>query len=352
MLSSTVHIKAHHSIIDSRGRQARAMENRTDESMILNSRDKLIVAIEGGLILLINFSALTGNLLMCFIMFKKPRFHTTTNAFIVSLAMCYMFASCLVMPFTAGSLMAGKWSFGQVSCDIQGFVFHIFTWVSLQTLTILAASRYFKVARLPFYNKLFSVNGSIGIIMSIWALVVVVLIVPITFGTATFQFYPERSICSMPLSRENQNENIINTVITLALFTTLPIISIIAWCAIRRHEAFIFTCLEFERSQRRSEIDLKAIAEERKTNKILLALITEVILLWLPAIIVKMLEFPIQSVSSPRQVQLASTFLWFAVPVLHPVTYGILCRPFAKEVIRVLPRSSLRRNKVHAEDVV
>lgn len=351
MLTSTVHVNVH-SILCSIGRQTWEMENRSDDSSILNSRDKLTVAIEGGLALLINLAALTGNFLMCFVMFKKPRFHTATNTFIVSLAMCYMFASCLVIPFTAGSLMAGKWPFGQATCDIQGFVFLTFTWVSLQTLTILAASRYFKVAHFPFYNKWFSLNRSIGMILTIWVLAVLVLIIPLTFRTATFQFHPKRSICSMPLSKENQTENITNTVITLALFAALPITSIIAWCANRRHEAYIRTSLEFERSQTRSEDDLRAIAEERKTNKILLALIAEVILLWFPAIVIKMLEFPTQSVNTPRQIQLASTFLWFAVPVFHPITYGVLCRPFVKEAIKVIPRSSLRRNKIHAEEAI
>lgn len=302
--------------------------------------------------LLINVTALTGNFLMCFVIFKKQRFHTTTNIFIVSLAMCYLFAACLVMPFTVGALMAGRWPFGQVSCDIQGFVFLTFTCVSMQTLTILAASRCFRVASLPFYGKWFSRNRSFGMIITIWVLVVMVLIVPMTFGTATFQFHPKISLCSMPSSKENQTVNITNTVITLTFYITLTVISMVALCAIRRHEAFIRSSFLFERSQRRSEIDLKAIAEERKTNQILSALITEVLLLWLPTIIIKMLEFPTQSVSSPRQVQLASTFLWFAVPVLHPITYGVLSRPFAKEVTRVLPRSSLRRNKVHAEHAI
>ena len=325
------------------------MQNQSEDSMMLHSRDKLTVAIEGGLILLMNFTALTGNFFLCWVIFKKQRFHTTTNTFIVSLAMCYLFAACLVMPFTTGALMSGRWPFGNVSCDIQGFVFLILTWASLQTLTILAASRYFRFANLPFYSKWFTVNRSFGMIITIWILVVVLLIVPITFGTATFQFHSQRSVCSMPSSKQNQTVNVTNTVITLIFYLTLTVISLVAICAIRRHEAFICSSALLEKSQRRSEIDLKAIAEERKTNKILLALITEVLLLWLPAIIIKMLEFPTQLVSSPRQVQLASTFLWFAVPVLHPITYTVLSRPFAKEVTRVLPRSSVRRNKVHAE---
>jgi len=188
--------------------------------------------------------------------------------------------------------------------------------------------------------------------LTIWVLVIVVLIVPMTFGTATFEFHPQRSLCSMPLSKQNQTVNILNAVITLAFYLMLTVISMVAVCAIRRQKVHDRSSAVFERSQRKSEIELKAIAEERKTNQISLALITEVLLLWLPAIIIKMLEFPTHSESSPRQVQLTSTFLWFAVPVLHPITYAVLSRTFAKEVTRVLPRSSLRRNKVHAEHAI
>ena len=303
--------------------------------------------------LLMNLTALTGNFFLCWVIFKKPRFHTTTNTFILSLAMCYLFAACLVMPFTDGALMAGRWPFGRISCDIQGFVFLTLTWVSLQTLTVLAASRCFGFTNLPFYSKWFSLNRSFGMIVTIWVLVVVVLIAPMTFGTATFEFHPQRSLCSMPSSKQNQTVNIINTVITLAFYFMLTVISMVAVCAIRRQKAHIRSSAVFERSQGRSEIDLKAIAEERKAHQISLALTTEVLLLWLPALIIKMLEFSTQSAEScPRQVQLASTFLWFAVPVLHPITYAVLSRPFAKEVTRVILRSSLRRNKVHAEHAI
>ena len=300
--------------------------------------------------LIISFAAFMGNSLMCFVMFKKPRFHTASNVFVVSLAICYMFAACLVMPFTAGTLVAGRWPFGRVLCDIQGFTFLNLIWVSLLTLTIMAASRYFKVTNLSFYNKWFTLDRSIGMIMIFWVLAAAVLVVQITFGTATFQLSPEKSICYMPSRSKNQTENIINTVITLLLYTMLTIISIIAWSAIRRHGNH--SPFNLERTQSKSAIELKTVAEERRTYRVLLAMITETLLIWLPAIIIETLEFAVESVSLPRQVHVASTFLWFTVSALHPITYGISYKPFAKEVVQVLPRSSLRRNKVHAEQAV
>lgn len=302
--------------------------------------------------MLINVTALIGNLLMCFVMYKKPRFHTTTNTFTVSLAMCHMFTACLVMPFTAGPMLAGKWPFGQVLCDIQGFAFLVLTWVPLQLLTVMVVSRFLKVTKLALYNKWFSLNRCIGMVMAIWVLDVMVLIFLITLGATTFQFSSERSLlCSIPLSYENQNVNITNAVITLALYISLLIISIIAWCAIRRHEPIIRS--SFQMRRRISLIDMKTTEKERKTNQVLLALITEVLLFWLPLIIIQIMEFSTQPVTTiPRQVYLAFTFLWFAVPVLHPVTYLALFRPFSREVLRVLPSTRWRQNNVHAEHTV
>lgn len=297
-----------------------------------------------GLMLLLNFTALTGNLLMCVVLYKKPRFHTTANTFILSLTICHVFTASLVMPFTAGSLEVGEWTFGQSLCDIQGFVFLTLTWVSLQLLTIMVVCRCFKVTQMVFHDKWFALNRSFGMIMTIWVFDEVVLIFPAILGGATFQFSPKRSLpCTRHLSREDQTVNILNRVITLALYATLLITSIMALCAIRRNAAT-------SRARRRvTVVDMRIAAEEKRSDKVLLALTTEVLLTWMPIVIILLME-PVMVISP--QVHLASAFLWFSVPVLHPVTCGVLYRPFSREVPRVAPSKRLRSNKVHAEHTI
>lgn len=96
--------------------------------------------------------------------------------------------------------------------------------------------------------------------------------------------------------------------------------------------------------------DMRIATEAKITDKVLLALTMEILLIWIPIIIIKLVEFPTQPIMAiPHQAHLASTFLWFAVPVLHPVTYGALYKPFSREVLRVVPIKRLRQNKVHAE---
>lgn len=323
------------------------MEKSQQDSTMLTLRDRPTVVIEAGLLLLVNVFAFTGNLLICLVMYNKPRFHTTTNTFTLALSVCYEFIACLVMPFAVGSLISGKWVFGQVLCDIQAFSFLTLTWISLLTLTILTVSRFFQVTHLSIYNKWFSLNRCYGMVMIIWVVVIAGLICAEAVGIATFRFSPHESLCSISFSKEKSSQHTTYAVVTLVFYITLPVVSLIILIAIRRHNANVHSIIQ--PLQRRSDQDVKKSAQEHRTNCILLALTIGVLVFWLPAVVIKILSFPIRL---PRQVHLVSTLFWFAVPALHPVIYGALHRPFTREVLRVLPLSRKRKNRVHAEEAI
>ena len=280
-------------------------------------------------------------------MYNKPRFHTTTNTFMLALSVCYEFIACLVMPFAIGSLITGKWIFGQVLCDIQAFSLLSLTWISLLTLTLLTVSRYFQVIHLSLSNKWFSLNRCYAMIMIIWVVVIAGLICAEAVGIAAFRFSPNESLCSISFSKETSSQHTTYAVVTLVFYITLPVVSLIILIAIQRHNAYVHSTSQ--PLQRRSDQDIKKSAQEHKTNRILLALTIGVLVFWLPAVVIKILGFPVRL---PRQVHLVSTFFWFAVPALHPVIYGALHRPFTREVLRVLPSSRKRQNKVHAEEAI
>ena len=212
----------------------------------------------------------------------------------------------------------------------------------------MVARRYLNITQLVFHNKWFSLNRSIGIIVTIWVFDVVVLIFLTILGGTMVQFSPKRSLsCTRPLSRENQTVNIFNTVITLVFYTALLIISIMAFCAITTHKA------TFQARRRVTLADMRIAAEVKKTDKVLLALAMEMLSIWMPIIIIKLLEISTQPVMGiPHQAHLASTFLWFAVPVLHPVTYGTLYRLFSRDVLRVVPNKRLSQNTIHPEHTI
>jgi len=102
-------------------------------------------------------------------------------------------------------------------------------------------------------------------------------------------------------------------------------------------------------TEQRSLDEMKQNAEQRKTNRILLALILAVLVLWLPAVVINILDF---TMGFPRQVQLASTFFWFVVPAINPVIHLALHRPFSKLGLKSLPMTAKHQNKVYAEEAI
>ena len=73
----------------------------TDE---LSSRSLFITVVEVFSILTLNVLSLTGNTLVCIAVFKNIRMQSTTNLYIVALALSDLLSAIFVMPFVCGAL--------------------------------------------------------------------------------------------------------------------------------------------------------------------------------------------------------------------------------------------------------
>ena len=67
--------------------------------------------------LTITMVCLIGNSLICIAVYRNARLRSSTNLYIVSLAISDIINAVIVMPFIVDVLITGKWPFGEAVCD-------------------------------------------------------------------------------------------------------------------------------------------------------------------------------------------------------------------------------------------
>ena len=97
-----------------------------------------MTVLEASFMILLNIVSLMGNTLVCISVYQNIRLRTTTNVYIVALAISDLLSAIFVLPMGAGVLISGRWPFGEALCQMNAF-FSLFvvyispvTWVLQQ----------------------------------------------------------------------------------------------------------------------------------------------------------------------------------------------------------------------------
>ena len=79
----------------------------------LSSRSSSLITVEVISLVILNALSLTGNILVCMSVYKNVRLRTTTNLYIIALAVSDLLSAVFVMPIGIGVLITGEWIFGE-----------------------------------------------------------------------------------------------------------------------------------------------------------------------------------------------------------------------------------------------
>lgn len=121
----------------------------------LTSRSTALKVIESTAILFINLFALAGNAILYWAIRRNCRLRqNTTNLLISSLALGDILMAVLCMPFSIGVFILGRWMFGELACQLQGFAFFVLAFVSQETMALIAVNRYLNVTKPVVYRRI------------------------------------------------------------------------------------------------------------------------------------------------------------------------------------------------------
>ena len=288
-------------------------------------------------LIILNILSLTGNALVCILIFKNKRryLRTTTNLYIVALAVSDLLSAVLVMPFAAGVLIASKWPFGEVFCQFHAFFSLFVIYVSPVTMGLTAVNRYMRMCKSnQQYNRLFSPRKSRALLAVVWILVACYVAIPRLAGLQAYEFVPGYAQCS--IAHLSVSGKITNYCIVITLFFLTPLMmTAISYTKvakmIRKHNADATSKI-----QRRRENNVCISVQEIKLSKSLFAVVFAFMICWIPFWIIVVLRRFHLVATMPRNVELLCMFFLYLSNTINPFIYAGMNPVFREEFRKIL----------------
>ena len=289
------------------------------------------------------FTAIGGNLLVCWTIFRYPRLHSTSNLFIGCLAASDVLISLLGFPFIIAVLLTGRWPFNKALCDFQGFTLTVFGSFSLLTMTLTAIARYLKVVRSSLHRNIYSKRN-------IFLSVAVAFIISSTFPVIVmsknaFTFHPGKYICTFDCNKLGVPmclpvQGIL--IITCACFGPLVCCHIGIFRSVRQHNARLATSKEAPGREQTPNMQV----DDMKVTKLLFSIVIAFAFCWSPFIVVDGVSLWTGHYWMPREVYMTSTYLACYSSSVNPVIYGIFNKQLRREFRKIFRCNRHRMDRV------
>ena len=302
----------------------------------LESRSLSLLVWEGSSLIILNILSLVGNVLVCLTVYRNPRLRTSTNFYIIALAVSDLLSAMFVMPLAEVVLFAGKWPFGESVCEFHAFISLFVIYVSPATMSLTAVNRYVRICRSSAsYKQIFSRKKSRFWLAFVWLFVACYIAIPRLAELQGFEFIPGYAQCS--IKHLNEKGKIIHYSIVLTLFLVIPLVAT-TFCyskvlkTIRQHKMEIRPSI----GQMRSNCNEARISvQEIKLSRSLFIVVFAFMLCWVPLwVIVILRRFFV--IHMPRNVELLCMFFLYISNTVNPAIYAGMNSNFRTEFRRIV----------------
>ena len=286
----------------------------------LGNRGFFLTSVEVFFLVTLNVLSLTGNILVCIAVYKNTRLRTTTNLYIIALAVSDLMSGVFLMPFTLGVLITGEWVYGRVICNLQAYMVMFVVYVSPVTMGLTAFNRYMRICKSEQqYKRIFSPWKSRALLACAWILVACYIPVPKLTGLQDYVFVPGYALC-VP-AHLNQTGKRVHFAIVLCFFLLTPLLTTIfsyikVAKMIRQHNAAMSSTIH------RGATGSSITVQELKLSKSLFVVVFAFMICWIPFwVIVVVRRFHVVK-KMPRNIELLSNFFIYLSNTINPFIYA------------------------------
>ncbi|XP_020626248.1 melatonin receptor type 1B-like [Orbicella faveolata] len=291
-------------------------------------RTDALVWIETVLLALINVVAFFGNLLTCYAVYRNHSLRTLPNMLVIALDVSDILMSIFCMPFSVVTLFRGHWIFGESFCRFVGFGAFTFGFASLQTMGLIAVSRYYCVVKPEKYAVLFKKQRALLYIAVVWCVALVGSVPPFFFNNSGFEFHPGEAMCLYTFERNITYAVFLGLIYIAAPLTVIKICYAKVFCSVSQSNRVF--------SLQNNLQQLRANVEEAKVTKTLAAVMVGFTCCWLPISVMDYIDVAQGKSTFSRQAYLTYGFLIYLSSAINPFIYGVTNKQFRREYKAIL----------------
>ena len=187
----------------------------------LPSRSLPVVITEASVCIALCIISVIGNSLVCMATCRNSNLRSTTNLYIIALAVSDLLCGIVEMPLASATLIFGRWVFGDALCQFQGFVDVFAYYVTPATLGLTALNRYMKIVKTSHYKKIFSPRRSKIWLSCLWLSLALYLLIARATNWVKIDFIQSYAMCSFHYP--TSESQIVHYSITVGLLFVLPL---------------------------------------------------------------------------------------------------------------------------------
>lgn len=161
-----------------------------------HSHQEAAVVTESGVCLALNIISIVGNSLVCLAVYRNRNLRSTTNVYIIALAVSDLLVAMIEMPLASATLIIGRFDFGFALCQLQGFIGPFATYVTPATMGLTAFNRYMRIVKGNSYNKVFSPCRSKIWVHCLWMSLALYLLIGRLTGWLNIGFITGYAVCA------------------------------------------------------------------------------------------------------------------------------------------------------------
>ena len=268
----------------------------------LNNR--FAVAIATYFIILIG-GALTFNILLIQTIVRNKILYSSTNIFIVNLAVCDMITAMTTLPFETEFLLRGYYGLGRFLCGLKETVFMFSLPSAIVNLFLLTLDRFVLIVFPHRHKDIFTKTNIFIIIIASWSYTLIVAFFPLMLNPNAVDVQHGSCYVTFPLSYSIY-QVLVNFAIPLA---SILLMNVMIYRVAKRHT--------------RNNHKNNTASVNFRAAKIIMTLCGVCLFCWLTYIIM-VLSNILCSVCHPRWLTWSGNALNYSSIALNPILYGLL----------------------------